>query len=206
MAEKADMEATMEATMNAVMHAYNIVGRFHRNVADLFRTVIVDMEGRDLAYGALGDEDEVLLSPTEPLLRTAKRWLSKHVALPLQPLEDEFAPILLVHISVDKQFSAAPEVWLGTLSRLRSFEGEPFPHEDAVAYIFEDYFGPEDDWTEIEKWYEVTFEDEVVGATLGFCRLPLASLGDRDAVVREVCDRLYKRAEALAEDAEDDEE
>jgi len=86
---------------------------------------------------------------------------------------------------------------------LKSFDGEDYPYDEAVEYIFQDYFGPEDDWNDVKKWYQEKLEDDQVSVTMSFCRVPLGDLVDADAVKKEICDRLIKRLTAL--ESSDDE-
>lgn len=186
--------AKIQETMQAVMQAQEIVATFHRNVADLFRTVLADAEELEPAYEGLMDDGELLTSSINAHVKGSSSWITKHLALALAPEEEE-GPVLLVHVSTDGSFHDTPEVWLGVLSELQSFQGDK---EDAVSYIFQDYFGPEDEWTEAKKWYSLSFDDDEVAVKMSFYRFPLALLTDREAIRTEVIAPLRSQMGDLA--------
>jgi hypothetical protein len=191
------MSEAIQETMKTVMKAQDIVGQFHRNVAELFRTVTAEFEAADETFVPVLEEGELLTSSLESSLRGAGSWVAKHLAQAYCSDEEDGGPIFLVHVSTDASFSDVPELWLGVLSGIESEEGEEFPWEESVAYIFEDYFGPEDSWTEAGKWYDVSFSDEQVSAGIGFCRQPLSALTDRSAIRKEIVERLLEYASGL---------
>lgn len=190
----------IQKTMQTVMQAHSIVQQFHQNVTELFRGVAAEMETFEDVFVPSLEEGALFTSSIESSLRASKSWMVKHLALPLYESDADEGPIFLVHVSTDTQFADIPEVWLGILSQLESHQDESFPWKDTTAYIFSDYFGPEDAWNEPKTWYSVDFEDELVSAHLSFCRLPLSSVVDRAAIRTEICERLHTQWDVLQED------
>lgn len=200
----------LSETMKAVSQADQVLERFHQNVADLFRLICHKMEESEPAYAPTLEQGAVWTSSISPLLRKSSHWRLKHFALPLQPLEDEAAPLVLLNISIDTNFNKSPELWLGLIHRLESFQGDSFPFREATQYIFQDYFGPEEGWSQPRTWYVEEFEDEEVRGEISFCRIPLHELNDVAAVQQEVCERIQQQIETLlssdaSDETEDDE-
>lgn len=185
------MTTPLQETMQIVMQAQAIQHQFHKNLTDLFRLLVAELEESDLAYTPLLERGALWTSSVSPLLREAKSWQIKHLAMPLAP-RDTDAPFLLLHISTDEQFSPTPELWLGVIRNLDNFGVEKYPYLDSLEYIFRDYFGPEETWTEPRTWYEDSIEDERVQADLAFYRIPLSALQDVFAVRKEICDPIQQ--------------
>ena len=185
---------SMQETMKAVVQAHQIVERFHQTVADIFRFVLHEMEENEPAFNPLLARWGIFASTLDPSLHHSDRWKVKHFAHPLEPAEEEDLPYLLVHISLDPAYSDEPEVWLGTIHELE-INAPGAVEEEAIEYIFQDYFGPEDDWTQPDRWYEESLEDETVSAKVSFLRFPLARLSGAKEVQQEICDRLRQRCQ-----------
>lgn len=186
------MTTKLQETMQIVMQAQTIQHQFHKNVTDLFRLLVAELEESDPSYTPLLERGEIWTSSLSPMLRDAKSWQVKHFAMPFQTKHPK-APFLFLHISTDENFSSSPELWLGLIHDFENLNKEESLDEEALEYLFRDYFGPEEEWTESSVWYEDKIEDDQIQARLAFCRIPLSALEDVFAVRKEVCDRLKQR-------------
>ena len=68
----------------------------------------------------------------------------------------------------------------------------------AVEYLFEEYFTPDENWTESGEWYEETIDDEFVRTFMSFLRLPLHTISGLSALETEVANRLIDRVQELS--------
>jgi hypothetical protein len=187
--------------MKIIVQAQELQSQLHRNLADFYRVLLAELEEGDPAYQPMLEESGLWLSPLEPSLRGAATWQIKHFALPLQPL-DPAQPILLFDICLDARYAPTPEIWIGLFFDLLPKRREAFPFTDTLSYLFQDYFGPEDDWKEPKRWYEEKLDDEEVSTSLSFCRIPLDELHDIHSLRSLVCDPI-RHAIAQRIEAED---
>ena len=121
---------SIRETMQAVMQAHQVVERFHKNLAELFRFFGQEMEESDPPFGPLLTGREILTSTISSSLRKSNQWKLLHFAQPLEPLVDGVAIYLLVNVSVDATYSVEPEVWLGTIHQLKILDPELEDEED----------------------------------------------------------------------------
>lgn len=185
-------ETPLSKTMLAVMESHSVVQSFHRNISDMFRGLAHILEDGKPPYELL--DGTVLTATLQHSLRTSSRWGTRHFCVAYEPIEDENLPLLFAHVCVDPDFSPEPELWLGVFVELETQQAT----EKAVEYLFEEYFTPDENWTESGEWYEETIDDEFVRTFMSFLRLPLHTISGLSALETEVANRLIDRVQELS--------
>ena len=192
-------------TMKTISQASEIMEQFHQNIADLFFLLSRRLSEGEYIYDSLLEEEEFWTSSISPTLRDSDKWQIKHYALPLKPEEPE-DPMILLNISIDKNYNELPELWIGVFQNMDECL-DTYPFEESLKLIFTDYFGPEDHWDESLKWYDLSLEDDEDGidTKMFFYRVPLETLIDQDAVKKYVITPIQELIDDISEE-EDDEE
>jgi hypothetical protein len=182
-----------EMTMQVVTDAHRIIRRFHKNLADLFRTISIMLEEATPSYESL--YDDLLITLPSGKLSKSERWLLRHFGMAFHAEPDD--PFLLFNVSLDTQFNDKPELWLGIIHDLKIKTAESYPWEDSIEAIYNDYFAPEEKWREIQTWYQDLIEDDQYSAKMQFCRVPLYLLDGIEAIENNIYDKIFNQIKTL---------